>query len=121
MRATRARGFALIVFGLVWSSSVALLKIAQALPVEAADMSSEMRVRRWLKNRGVVVRAVWAALLPSLLASQGGKTVTLVLDPTPQNGRFAILQLGLVCRRRVLPTAWRVVAQQTPWPQRQLA
>lgn len=117
----RARVLALIVFGMVWSGSVTLLKIAQALPIAATDMSSEIRVRRWLKNRGVAVREVWQTLLPALLASQAGQAVVLVLDPTPQNARFSIRQLGVVCRKRVLPVAWRVVSQQTKWPQPQIA
>jgi hypothetical protein len=43
-----------------------------------------------------------------------------VLDPTPQAGRFTVLVLGLVCRRRTLPVAWRVVGQQEPWACRQI-
>lgn len=117
----RARVLGLFAAGMVWAGSVTLLKIAQALPVDAADMSTEIRLRRWLKHPKVVVAELWRAVLPALLASLAGKPVTLVLDPTPQNGRFTILQLGVVCRHRVLPTAWRVVAQQTPWPQGQLA
>jgi hypothetical protein len=116
----RARVLGLLVAGMIWSGSITLLKIAEALPLAAADMSTEGRFRRWLKHDKVVVRPLWAALLPALLASRAGQELTLVLDPTPQNDRFAILQLGVVCRRRVLPVAWRVVAQQTPWPQRQI-
>ena len=121
LRVTRARGLALLVFGMIWSGSVTLLKIAEALPVAAMDVSSEMRMRRWLKNSAVEVRAIWRTLLPALLANQAGKEVVLVLDPTPQNQRFSIVQLGIVCRRRVLPTAWRVVSQDKPWPQPQIA
>lgn len=117
----RARVLGLLVTGMIWSGSTTLLKIAEALPLEAADLSTEGRFRRWLKHDKVVVRTLWAALLPALLASRAGQELTLVLDPTPQNGRFAIVQLGVVCRRRVLPTAWRVVPQQAPWPKRQIA
>jgi hypothetical protein len=121
VRVTRARGLALIVFGMLWAGSVTLRKIAQALPVEAQDMSSEIRVRRWLKNADVVVADLWRALLPALLASQTERELVFVFDPTPQNDRFTILELGLLCRHRVVPVAWRVVPQQTPWPQPLLA
>ena len=121
MRVQRARVLALLAAGMVWSGSVTLLRIAQALPMTAADMSVETRLRRWLKNDGVVARAAWARLLPALLASRADQEVTLVFDPTPQTDRFAIVQLGLLCRHRVLPVAWRVVSQQAPWPQPLLA
>lgn len=121
MHIQRARVLALLAAGMVWSGSATLLKIAQALPLTAVDLSVEMRFRRWLKNDGVAARAAWQRLLPALLASRAGQDLVLVLDPTPQTHRFAILQLGLVCRQRVLPTAWRVVSQQRAWPQPLLA
>jgi hypothetical protein len=119
VRVTRARTLALFTLGMVWAGGVALLRVAETLPVGAKDASTEQRLRRWLKNPGVVVGKMWATLLPALLASRAGQEVLLVLDPTPQNDRFTVLTLGLVCRRRVLPVAWRVVPQQTAWPERQ--
>jgi hypothetical protein len=121
VRVTRTRTLAVFVLGMAWASSVAVLRVAAALPVGAKDASTEQRLRRWLKNPGVVVGEVWAGLLPALLASRAGQEVLLVLDPTPQNGRFTVLVLGLVCRRRVLPVAWRVTPQQTTWPAPQIA
>jgi hypothetical protein len=50
------------------------------------------------------------------VAARRGQPVLLVLDPTPHNGTATILCLGLICRKRILPVAWRVVPQQTPWP-----
>lgn len=117
----RARVLALFAAGLIWSGSVTLLKVAEALPLASTDLSTEGRLRRWLKHGRVDPRALWSAMLPSLLASRAGQELTLVLDPTPQNGRFSILQLGIVCRRRVLPVAWRVVEQHAPWPHPQIA
>jgi hypothetical protein len=121
VRATRARTLALFVLGLVWAGNVALLKVAAALPVPAKDASTEQRLRRWLANADVAAHDWWRALLPPLLASRAGQEVLLVLDPTPQHDRATILALGLVCRKRVLPVAWRVVPQQEPWPERQIA
>ena len=120
-RVTRTRTRALFVLGVIWAGNVTLLKVAATLPIAAADPSTEQRLRRWLANPAVVVTELWRALLPALLASRAGQDVLLVLDPTPQNDRATILARGLVCRRRVVPVAWRVVPQQEAWPQRQIA
>ena len=121
VRATRSRTPALLALGLVWAGSAALPRVAAALPVAAADASTEHRLRRWLANPAVVVAEAWAGLLPALLAGRAGREALLVLDPTPQNGRFTVLALGLVCRKRVLPVAWRVLPQQERWPRPQIA
>jgi hypothetical protein len=121
VRATRARTLAWLLLGLAWAGNVALLKVAAALPVAAKDASTERRLRRWLANPAVVVAELWGALLPALLAGRAGQEVLLVLDPTPPNGAFTVLVLGLVCRKRVLPVAWRVVPQQAAWERRQIA
>jgi hypothetical protein len=97
-----------------------LRAVATALPLAVADASSEQRLRRWLSNDRVRVDGLWRRLLPTLLASRAGQELLLVLDPTPHNDEATVVMLGLVCRRRVLPVAWRVVPQQTRWPERQI-
>jgi hypothetical protein len=52
------------------------------------------------------------------LASRAGQELVLAFDPTPHRDRFTVLCLGVVCHRRALPLAWRVVPQQAPWPAR---
>lgn len=120
VRVTQVRPLALFVVGVVWAGRVSLRAVAAALPLAAADASTEQRLRRWLVNPRVSVAALWQGLLPALLAGRAGQELLLVLDPTPHNGEATILSLGLVCRRRVLPVAWRVLPQQSPWPQAQI-
>jgi hypothetical protein len=120
IRVTHVRPLAQFALGLIWAGQVSLRAVAATLPLAVADASSEQRLRRWLKNDRVIVAHLWAGLLPRLLASRGGQEVLLVLDPTPHNGAATILMLSLVCRRRTLPVAWRVLPQQTSWPQTQL-
>lgn len=121
VRVTQVRPLALFVLGVLWSGQVHLRGIAAALPLPVADASSERRLQRWLANPRVRVAPLWRALLPGLLASRAGQSLLVVLDPTPHTDDATILELGLVCRRRTLPLAWRVVPQQTAWPQPQLA
>lgn len=117
-RVTRSRVLALLALGILWSGSVNLLRVAAALPLAACDPSSERRFRRFLGNAAVTQESLWVPLLPPLLAALGQREVLLVFDPTPYRGEATILCLGVVVRHRVLPVAWRVMPQQTAWPQR---
>jgi len=117
IRITRSRTLARLVFGMIQSGSVALLKAAAAVPSRVQQASTEHQFRRWLANAKVDVPAVWGKLLPSLLASQGGRDLKLVLDPTPQNATASIVMIGLICRQRTLPLAWRVMPGAETWPQ----
>lgn len=121
VRVTQVRPLTLFVLGMSWTGRVSLRSVAATLPLTATDASIEQRLRRWLRNERVEVGGIWRRLLPSLLASRRDQELLLVLDPTPHNGDATILMLGLVCHRRILPLAWRVVPQQTRWPQPQIA
>jgi len=114
LRATRAAPLATFALGILWAGNVTLLKVAAALPLGVCDPSTERRLRRFVANPGVVVQEIWPALLPALLAGRRGDR-RFVFDPTPYRDRATVLVVGLVQRRRVLPVAWRVTAQQITW------
>ena len=116
-RATRVTTLALATLGLLWAQHVALPRIAAALPLRARDPSTERRLRRWLANPAVTFAMLWTPLLPALLAGIAGPAVVLAFDLTPHGQRFTILSLGVVCHKRVLPLGWRVMPQQTAWPE----
>lgn len=116
VRVTRSRTLARLVFGMIRSGSVTLLKIAAATPSCVNQASTEHQFRRWLANAEVKVTDLWRALLPALVASQSGRDLKLVLDPTPQNATASIVMIGLMCRRRTLPLAWRVMPGTEAWP-----
>src|SRR5919202_2836993 len=118
-RATRVATLAAFALGVLWAGSVGLLAVAQALPLPAADMSTERRLRRWLANPPVSVSQLWHPLVPQLLARYAGQELVLAFDPTPHNAAATVLVLGLVVHKRVLPLAWQVLPQQEPWPQPQ--
>ena len=119
-RATRVATLAAFSLGVLWAGSVGLLAVAQALPLPAAAMSTERRLRRWLANRRVSTSDLWDPLAPRLLARYAGQELVLGLDPTPLNATATVIVLGLVAHQRVLPLAWEVLPQQAPWPQPQL-
>lgn len=116
----RLHVLALLTLGLFWAEAVTLPRIAAALPLTATRPSIEKRLARFLANAKVDVDALWRGLLPGLLANRVGTAIDLVFDPTPHNGRFTILCLGLIDHSRVVPLAWRVVPQQTTWDASQI-
>lgn len=130
LRVPRVRVLARFVLGTVWSGPLGLLRIAATLPVSATDVSTERRFPRWLANAGIVVPVWGRARLPALLIGQAGQELTLVCDPTPQNGTATILCLSLVVPKRplpvrtlpvrTLPVAGRVVPQPSAWAERQI-
>jgi hypothetical protein len=107
---------AVLTLGVLWASHVALPRIAAVLPLGARDPSTERRLRRWLANPAVTLATLWRPLLPALLAGVAGQEVVFAFDLTPHGKRFTILSLGLVCHKRVLPLGWRLMPQQSAWP-----
>ena len=116
-RVTRVRVLALFALGMIWAETVRVHRVAAALPLPARVPSIERRLRRFLANPGVTVETLWRPLLPVLLRRWAGQEVVLVFDPTPYRGDWTVLWVGIVVHRRVLPLTWRLVPQQTPWPQ----
>ena len=116
IHATRAATLAVFAAGVLWAGQVTLLRVAAALPLTVPDASIERRLRRFLANPRVAVAALWEPLLPMLLAGLGQREVLFVFDPTPYRACGTVLCLGVVCRGRILPVAWRVMPQQTVWP-----
>lgn len=116
VRVTRVRVLALFSLALCWTTSTALIRLAASLPLPAADLSTERRLRRWLANPGVVVADLWTPLVRSLLTRHHDQEVTLVFDPTNQTDHATVAVLGLVVHRRALPLAWMVLPGQTTWP-----
>lgn len=118
VHAARTTTLAVFALGILWSGRVNLLTVAAALPLPARHLSSERRLRRFLANPKVTVATLWPPLLTALLAGLGGgEEAYFVFDPTPYRDCATVLCLGLVWRGRVLPVAWRVVPQQTAWPE----
>jgi hypothetical protein len=121
VRRTQVRVLCLLTLGMLWAEAVALPRVAATLPLAVRRASTERRLARFLANPAVDPAALWAGVLPALLADRAGTAIELVFDPTPQNGTFTVLSLGLIARSRVLPVAWAVVPQQTAWDASQIA
>jgi hypothetical protein len=108
VRCTRTAVLALLVVGLLYSGTIALPRIAAAVPVPASHASTERRLRRWLANAAVDPHALSRAVL----AEWANRDLLLVFDPSPLTNRATMLVLGVVVRHRVLPLVSRTVPQQ---------
>jgi Transposase DDE domain len=116
VRATRRAGLALLTTGVLDAQTVRVPRIAEALDLDVQIPSTERRLRRWLANPAVDPEALWAPLLPDLLAQLAGAAPTFVLDPTDLPGDHRLVVLGLAVQRRILPLAWPWVSSTHPWP-----
>jgi hypothetical protein len=117
-RVTRVRGLGVLSVGMARAGTVRVNRVARVLPLGVRVLSTERRLRRFLANPQVTVTALWQPLLPHLLARWVSREAVLVFDPTPFGATWTILWVGIVVHRRVLPLTWRLVPQQTPWPEK---
>lgn len=108
-RITRLRNLALLVVGLLSSSDGHLLSLAEVIPLAAADLSIEQRVRRWLKNEHIDVRAWFEPFVKAALALYQPQVVYVVLDTTQFGPSCRALVVGLAYGGQVIPVGWRVV------------
>jgi len=71
------------------------------------------RLRRFLANPHVCVRAYYDGLIRQALSAWGGERLYLVLDTTTLSGRLVILRVSLVYRGRAVPIAWQVYERKS--------
>jgi hypothetical protein len=116
-RVSRVQVLALFTLGMLWAGTVRLNQVAAVVPLGVRVSSTERRLGRFLANPLVTLETLWQPLLPVLLAPWAGQEITLVFDPTPLGSHWTVLWVGIAHHRRVLPLAWRLVPQQTDWPE----
>ncbi len=106
--ARRLRVFVWAVVGLLAEKTISLPLIALAMVSTAQAASRIRRLRRFLANPHVSVRAYYDALIRGALADWAGQRMELILDTTTVAGRLCILRVSLVYRGRAIPLAWQV-------------
>jgi hypothetical protein len=111
---TRLVNMLLLVVGLYKAESVHLSKVARKLPLRAKKLSLDKRLRRFLDNGAIRVRAWYKPVAAGLLraASSGGQ-VHLVIDGTKVGRGHQLLMVAVAYRRRALPLAWTWIRAKT--------
>ncbi len=104
---SRLTNMLLLVVGMFKARSVHLSLIARTLPVRAKKLSLDKRLRRFLSNRAVRVRAWYRPVAEWLIqaASSSGQ-VQLVIDSSKVGFGHQLLMVGIAYRRRALPLVW---------------
>lgn len=105
-RVTRHRNLALLVVGLLASSSVQLSKVVRHWPVAGKGPSLVNRLHRFLANELVIPQAWYQPLAQQLLAYLSCHRLRLVIDTTQVGFSHRALVVGVAYRRRTLPVAW---------------
>lgn len=105
--------FVWLVVGVLLEQTVNLARLANVLPSGALAASRERRLRRWLLNPHVRIRAYYEGLIRTALAEWAGRTVYLALDTTLLAGRLVICRVSLIYRGRAVPLAWQVYEGQS--------
>jgi len=108
-RITRRRNLALFVTALYLAGSCALTHLADHLLVSGDKDSRVQRLRRFLMNRGLDVRACYGLLVRSLLSHMGSAHLVLILDRTTLGNDLNIFTVSLAYRGRSLPLYWKVL------------
>lgn len=117
----QSKTLAMFTWGAIQAKSSVVQRVAEELLAEsdARCESIERRLRRFLANDRVEVKATWEHLLAHVLPYWKGKKVTLVIDITSFEEHAQVIYVGLLQKTRVLPLAWRVMPGQDKWEERQ--
>lgn len=105
-RITRVRNMALLMLGLYLGKSIHLAQIVGEWPVAGKIPSLVNRVRRFLDNEQVQVRAWYRPLAQEVIDAFVGRQLRLVIDTTKVGFNHRLLSVGLAYKKRVLPLAW---------------
>lgn len=108
-RSTRVRNLVLMVVALLMSTDCHLSSLAEVIPLQATELSIEQRLRRWLKNQHIDVRAWFAPFVRAALEVYPPGIVYVILDTTQYGPSCRALLVGIAYASQVLPLGWRVV------------
>jgi hypothetical protein len=107
LRITQQRNLAWLLAGICQARSVQLNDIAEQIPGPAKLVSQTRRLSRFLDNRAIRVRKLYAPLAKTLLAAAAKNgEVRLIVDATKVGFGHQLLMVALAYRKRALPIAW---------------
>lgn len=103
---------AAFICAIVASGSIQLPKVAKKIFDGATPPSREKRLSRWINNTAQHFDIYFLPVASALLMSLAGNPLILVVDGTVVGRACVALYVGVVYRKKVLPIAWTVVAQE---------
>lgn len=113
LRVTQLRNLTWLAVGIYLSRGVHLSKIAGKIPGKAKLPSVTRRLGRFLSNRAIRVRKLYAPIAKQLLlAHVKVGEIRLILDCTKVGFSHQLLMVALAYRKRALPIAWTWVKRR---------
>jgi hypothetical protein len=108
-RITRIRNMALLLVGLMRGHGIHMSQIVAQWPgLEGKEPSLVNRLRRFLDNPAVEVRAWYEPLACHLLQGFAGQELRLIIDCSKVGFAHRILTVSLAYKKRALPLVWSV-------------
>jgi hypothetical protein len=108
-RITRLRNLVWLMLSLLHSTDGHLSSLAEVIALAATELSIEQRIRRWLKNSKIDVRAWYEPFIRSTLRTYTPGVIYVVMDSTQYGPSCRALVMGVAYGGQVLPLGWRVV------------
>ena len=99
---------ALMISGIVTGRNAQLSKISEEVLVEAKDKSTEMRLRRWVKNSEIDADAIYMPFARQILEALSTSPLMLVMDGSRVGRGCMVLMVCVLYKKRALPIAWVV-------------
>lgn len=109
----RQRVLVWAVVGVLMEKTISLPALALVIVSAAKAASRVRRLRRFLANAHVNVRAYYDALVRQALEGWTAATLYLALDTTTLAGKLVILRVSLVYRGRAIPLVWEVYERRS--------
>jgi hypothetical protein len=99
---------AMMISGIVMGHKAQLSVMSAEVPGAAKEKSTEMRMRRWVKNEGIDAEIIYMPFAEQILTSLAHTTLMLAMDGSTVGRGCMVLMVGVVYRSRLLPLAWVV-------------
>ena len=103
------RNLALWCQALAISPNCHLSTLALGLPLPGDRENLIQRLRRFLKNRHILIQRCYGTVVRELFAHWQGCEISLVMDRTDLENRWSILSVGAAYGKRALPLGWRLL------------
>lgn len=114
-RITRVRNLALFLTGLYLSRKVHLSLIVRKWPTAGKVPSLVNRLRRFLDNPRIDVRAYYRPVAQSLVDAFRSQPIRLVIDTTKLGFNARLMTVSITYRKRALPLVWSVHRGKKGW------
>ncbi len=98
----------MMIAGIVMGKKAQLSAMSSEIPYSAKDSSIEMRMRRFVKNKGISDTIYFLPFASELLASLSGESLVFAMDASAVGRGCMVLMIGVLYKNRMIPIAWVV-------------